>query len=266
MGDNEAKEEGENVKKYEASSDMDKRIIAALLEIHEKNKSSGKKAATSLNKVVLNFPKIQKTFSGLRKVFEDADTDGNGSLDHGELKTIMSKLNTQVNDDEVKQIFQEADVYADGQINFKEFLTCLAVGYVLKIIPELKDTKSSRNLSVEEYLVDPKNCAKSFSLATEMYLTFDTTCSGTISLTDMEKAFGNVDESGSKTKKTASNPLSDMLTSERWKEMDWDDDGHITYQEFIYTFVQWVSSVGEDDFDDSDDEVDEEEAKSALKK
>jgi len=265
----EEKEEGEKEvvvveeKKYEASSEMDKRIIDALIEIHKKKQEENagkKKAASSLNKVVLNFPRIQQTFSGLRRVFEDADTDGNGSLDHGELGTIMEKLNTKLTDEEVKQIFQEADVYADGQINFKEFLTCLAVGFVLKLIPELKDktTQSMRNVKVEEFLVDSKNAAKSFQLATEMYLTFDTTCSGTISMQDMETAFSDVNQSdarnGKRSANNNNNPMTDMLTSERWKELDWDDDGHITYQEFIYTFVQWVSSLGGDDEDEEDDD------------
>jgi hypothetical protein len=58
-------------------------------------------------------------------------------------------------------------------------------------------------------------------------------------------------EMGSKTK-AGGNAL---LSKERWAEMDWDDDGHITFKEFLSAFYSWVGC-------DDDDEEAREEAKS----
>ena len=43
---------------------------------------------------------------------------------------------------------------------------------------------------------------------------------------------------------------------DRWAELDFDSDGFITYQEFIYTFVRWVASLASDDGLDSDEDED----------
>mmetsp|Transcript_5426 Transcript_5426/g.9750 ORF Transcript_5426/g.9750 Transcript_5426/m.9750 type:complete len:103 (-) Transcript_5426:203-511(-) len=52
----------------------------------------------------------------------------------------------------------------------------------------------------------------------------------------------------------ASSPMTDLLSRDRWKELDWDSDGFITYQEFIFTFVKWVASLSNDRKLDSDEE------------
>lgn len=43
-----------------------------------------------------------------------------------------------------------------------------------------------------------------------------------------------------------------FLSEARWAEMDWDRDGTITFEEFLYSFLEWV---GLDDESDSDDEL-----------
>jgi calcium-binding protein CML len=37
-----------------------------------------------------------------------------------------------------------------------------------------------------------------------------------------------------------------VLSAERWKEMDWDDDGTITFKEFFWAFQGWISAEDED--------------------
>ena len=39
-----------------------------------------------------------------------------------------------------------------------------------------------------------------------------------------------------------------ILSEERWKELDWDGDGQITFREFIWAFQTWIADeVDEDD-------------------
>ena len=40
-----------------------------------------------------------------------------------------------------------------------------------------------------------------------------------------------------------------VLSEERWKELDWDGDGQIAFREFIWAFQGWISSDGEGDED-----------------
>ena len=32
-----------------------------------------------------------------------------------------------------------------------------------------------------------------------------------------------------------------MMSEARWKELDWDGDGHITFREFVWAFQSWIS-------------------------
>ena len=48
-----------------------------------------------------------------------------------------------VTEEETRGFFAEVDVYEDGKISFKEFIVCLALGYVLNTIPALRDDKSA---------------------------------------------------------------------------------------------------------------------------
>lgn len=65
----------------------------------------------------------------------------------------------------------------------------------------------------------------------------DRTGSGYIRKELLPKA---VDELGKKGE-GGSNPL---LSEERWKEMDWDKNNCITFEEFVFSFHTWVMDDG----------------------
>mmetsp|Transcript_11043 Transcript_11043/g.20478 ORF Transcript_11043/g.20478 Transcript_11043/m.20478 type:complete len:89 (+) Transcript_11043:1775-2041(+) len=56
-----------------------------------------------------------------------------------------------------------------------------------------------------------------------------------------------------KDEKPNNSPIQGLLSRDRWKELDWDSDGFITYQEFMCTFVKWVSSLSGDDDDEEEE-------------
>lgn len=45
----------------------------------------------------------------------------------------FEKLGVTFSQDEVRQVFQESDMLENGRLNFKEFLVCLAIGFVLHV-------------------------------------------------------------------------------------------------------------------------------------
>ena len=45
----------------------------------------------------------------------------------------MRRLGAHLDKEEVALIFQKADMYSTNELSFKEFLICLAIGYVLNV-------------------------------------------------------------------------------------------------------------------------------------
>ena len=41
--------------------------------------------------------------------------------------------------------------------------------------------------------------------------------------------------------------VASMLSEDRWRELDWDGDGIISFREFIWAFQSWISLDGEHD-------------------
>jgi Ca2+-binding EF-hand superfamily protein len=62
----------------------------------------------------------------LIKAFSVMDRDGNGFIDAKELRHVLSNLGETVNEDEINEIMEEADVDGDGQITHVEFVKMLA--------------------------------------------------------------------------------------------------------------------------------------------
>lgn len=49
------------------------------------------------------------------------DKDGNGYVSATELRHVMAKLGVKFTDEELLEMFVEADMDGDGQVNFTEF-------------------------------------------------------------------------------------------------------------------------------------------------
>jgi Ca2+-binding EF-hand superfamily protein len=58
----------------------------------------------------------------IEELFEQNDTDGNGDIDFGEFKALMSELDPQMSQATLDIGFRDTDTNKDGRINFDEFL------------------------------------------------------------------------------------------------------------------------------------------------
>ncbi|KAL5009330.1 hypothetical protein ScPMuIL_014911 [Solemya velum] len=50
------------------------------------------------------------------------DKDGNGLISRTELSVVMTNLGEKLSDEEIDDMIKEADMDGDGQINYKEFI------------------------------------------------------------------------------------------------------------------------------------------------
>ncbi|XP_077253925.1 calcium-dependent protein kinase-like [Tasmannia lanceolata] len=130
--------------------------------------------------------------NGMKTVFTNMDTDKNGTITYEELKTGLAPLGSQFSEAEVKQLMDAADVDGNGTIDYIEFITA---------------TMHRNKLEKDEHLY-------------KAFQHFDKDKSGFITRDELElamKEYGMGDEASIK---------------EIISEVDTDNDGRISYQEF----------------------------------
>mmetsp|Transcript_140756 Transcript_140756/g.341980 ORF Transcript_140756/g.341980 Transcript_140756/m.341980 type:complete len:176 (+) Transcript_140756:290-817(+) len=62
------------------------------------------------------------------EAFRVLDEDGNGYISSEELRNIMENLGEKLTDEEITDIINEADIDGDGQIDYEEFSLWLGTG------------------------------------------------------------------------------------------------------------------------------------------
>ncbi|CAG8660041.1 5007_t:CDS:2 [Cetraspora pellucida] len=58
----------------------------------------------------------------MREAFKVFDKDSNGFISKDELRALMSNLGEKLTQGEIDEMFREADLDGDGQINYEEFV------------------------------------------------------------------------------------------------------------------------------------------------
>jgi calcium-binding protein CML len=76
-----------------------------------------------------------------------------------------------------------------------------------------------------------KEISDVLDVITMSYLLFDTRARGFISKPELEKVIAAEGRGGG---------TSAFLSKERWAEMDWDHNGTISFEEFVFAFYAWV--------------------------
>ncbi|GMF25167.1 unnamed protein product [Phytophthora fragariaefolia] len=76
-----------------------------------------------------------EAFNSARSTFRAFDRDSKGYIEFAELSTVFEQLGANFSAEEISMVFQESDMMEDGRLNFKEFLVCLAIGFVLHVRP-----------------------------------------------------------------------------------------------------------------------------------
>ncbi|AFZ79295.1 protein kinase domain containing protein [Theileria equi strain WA] len=145
----------------------------------------------------------------LNDTFEAFDTDGDGVLTvsevlHG-LRSSIRNRQTSIGDPTIERLVEELDTNGDGTIEYTEFLAA----------------------TIDEKLYKEKDfCRKAFNV-------FDTDQDGKITKDDMMKVF-RCD--------LHKCPFTKEAVNDIFKEVDLDNDGNITYDEFFAMLHGWPTS------------------------
>ncbi|KAJ7957723.1 Calcium-dependent protein kinase [Quillaja saponaria] len=186
-----------------------------------KRLSSARDNFKSINSIIMRFPQFKEGLKNIRGAFEQYDEDSNGVIDLEELKRCLKKLQINLPEEEIEDIFHSCDIDGSEGIQFNEFIVLLCLIYLLK-------EPSSPHITSK---MDSTQLETIFNTIIEVFLFLDKNGDGKLNKKDMINALNEA------------YPLERSpahMTKSRIKEMDWDNNGEITFREFLFGFIKWV--------------------------
>lgn len=126
---------------------MQTKVQLALRTLKERLDADEKEKPLTFQRVLLKFHILRDALEFLQAVFTKLDSDGNGVLDKHEVIVMMRRLQANMDDKAIEDLFdlaQVSDAAEDaGGLSFREFLVSLCLGYVMGVIPDLDEEMSS---------------------------------------------------------------------------------------------------------------------------
>ncbi|KAF7829530.1 Calcium-dependent protein kinase 29 [Senna tora] len=105
----------------EGGQASDKPIDSAVLIRMKQFRAMNKMKKLALKVIAENLS--EEEIKGLKQMFNNMDTDGSGTITLDELKTGLTKLGSKLNESEIQQLLDAADVDKNGTIDYYEFIT-----------------------------------------------------------------------------------------------------------------------------------------------
>ncbi|KAI9100087.1 hypothetical protein K1719_024305 [Acacia pycnantha] len=207
------------------------KIEAKMVEAMKRRASQGS-SMRSFNTIILKFPKIDENLRKCKSIFEQFDEDSNGVIDQEELKKCFNKLDISFTEEEIKDLFEACDINDDMGMKFNEFIVLLCLVYLFKDDPIALQTKSR---------IGMPNLEATFETLVDAFVFLDKNKDGCVSKNEMVEAI-NETISGERS--------SGRIAMKRFEEMDWDNNGMVSFKEFLFAFTRWV---GIDEVEDEDD-------------
>ncbi len=207
----------------------------------------------SFNHVLLRSARIRKALDHVKSVFKLHDVDSSDSIEYAELTEALKALGSEVSPGDAEKVFHQADMYDNNKLSLKEFIVCLLLGYVLGYLKlgdgsnneASKEEGGGNNEASKEEGGDDdgfqghaKELRWAFNNIIGAYLLFDVDASGDLSRDEV------MAQLQAKTGVFADAAAQSLMTAERWAELDWDQDGQISFREFIWAFQSWISVDG----------------------
>ncbi|KAL3506391.1 hypothetical protein ACH5RR_031773 [Cinchona calisaya] len=214
--------------KYER---LDSKLEKKMMEI--KKSGSGQNRFRSIDSIIMKFPQLKEGLKEIRHVFEQCDEDKNATIDREELKKCLQKLQLTIREEEIDELFYSCDINESEGIQLNAFIVLLCLIYFLT------DCSSSSHSTSK--MLSPQLEA-TFNTIIEAFLFLDKNGDGKLNKKDVVKALNEA----SPWEKSPSH-----VTRTRFKEMDWNRKGKVSFREFLFAFINWVGI----DSDDEDIEI-----------
>ncbi|KAK4278217.1 hypothetical protein QN277_016092 [Acacia crassicarpa] len=212
------------------------KIEAKMIEAMKRRASQGS-SMRSFNTIILKFPKIDENLRKCKSIFEQFDEDSNGVIDQEELKKCFNNLDIAFTEEEIKDLFEACDINDDMGMKFNEFIVLLCLVYLFKDDPVALQTKSR---------IGMPNLEATFETLVDAFVFLDKNKDGCVSKNEMVEAINET---------TSGERSSGRIAMKRFEEMDWDNNGMVSFKEFLFAFTRWVG------IDEVEDEEDNEEGK-----
>lgn len=200
-------------------SRLDAKLEKKIVEV--KRGSSGQSNFKSIDSIILRFPQFREELKNIRNVFDQYDEDSNGTIDREELKKCLQKLQLHLTAEEIEDLFHSCDIDGSEGIQFNEFIVLLCLIYLLKE-PSSTHTTSK---------IDSPQLEATFDTVIEVFSFLDKNGDGKLNKTEVVKA---LNEASPREKSPA------HVSRNRFKEMDWDKNGKVTFRQFLFAFIDWV--------------------------
>ncbi|KAF4319545.1 hypothetical protein BBO99_00006257 [Phytophthora kernoviae] len=246
---------------------IDARIVATLRLLNLTRRADPKNSRkVHFERIVLQFALVRDAFTTLRSIFRQFANEEKDGLDFEGLKAALNALGAQIKETDMSEIFYESDMVRDNSLSQNEFVVSLAIAHLLGLITNFDSIKNSLVHAPEDVTVvtapdqpplesegaSSKLIAKALDLMVTAYLLFDNDASGTIQTNEVlaqMRQHSNSSNPGSHNRiaRMASGLPAKTIRDERIKELDFDQDGTITFQEFVLTFQHWAGSDDNDD-------------------
>ncbi|OMO93022.1 Calcium-binding EF-hand [Corchorus capsularis] len=210
---------------------LDSKLERKMIEM--KRSGSGQSNFKSIDSIILRFPQFKDGLKNLRGIFEQYDEDSNGTIDREELNKCLEKLQLHLTKEEVEDLFNSCDIDGSQGIQFNEFIVLLCLIYLLMKPSTSPDTALK---------MDSPQLKATFDTIVEAFLFLDKNGDGKLNKKDVIKA---LNEASPWERSPA------RVTSTRFKEMDWDKNGKVSFREFLFAFINWVGIESDEELPDS---------------
>ena len=214
-------------------SPLEQKLVDA---INSRRGDEGSNPIKHFNTLLMKFGKIGKGFESLRAVFNSLDTNSSGSISKEDLVKGYSSagLPPWRSQEEQEEILEVADFDGNNTIEFREFVVIVALNHVLGM-GEGGAGEVGTSISPE--------LTAAIDLSVNTFLFLDDSGNGTL---ERNEVLQSLDESRGQGKGQAGNAA---IMKRRFEEMDWDNNGNISYLEFLFALESWVGIEDQEDGD-----------------
>lgn len=220
-------------------SPLEQKLVDA---INSRRGDEGSNPIKHFNTLLMKFGKIGKGFESLRAVFNSLDTNSSGSISKEDLVKGYSSagLPPWRSQEEQEEILEVADFDGNNTIEFREFVVIVALNHVLGM--GAGGAGGEGEAGEVGTSISPELTA-AIDLSVNTFLFLDDSGNGTL---ERNEVLQSLDESRGQGKGQAGNAA---IMKRRFEEMDWDNNGNISYLEFLFALESWVGIEDQEDGD-----------------